>query len=66
MIELIVLYFLIVLLFASNFFLWVELKAMQRSTHQVQYVNLPNQEFEKMTTELKQTLTKDIFENNLN
>lgn len=36
---------------------------MQKSTHQVQYVNLPTQEFELMTDKLKEKLKEDPFDN---
>lgn len=40
----------------------VELKAMQKSTHSVQFVPADSG-FQKMTDELKENLTKDIFDN---
>jgi hypothetical protein len=39
-----------------------ELKAMQKSTHSVQFVPADSQ-FQKMTEEVKETLQKDIFDN---
>jgi len=39
-----------------------ELKAMQRSTHSVQFVPADSA-FQKMTTEVQESLNKDIFEN---
>lgn len=40
----------------------VELRAMQKSTHSIQYVPAePN--FQAMTDELKATLSKDLFDN---
>ena len=43
---------------------WVttEVKAMQKSTHSIQYVS-PDSTFQRMTDEVKDSLTKDIFEN---
>lgn len=43
---------------------WVttEVKAMQKSTHSIQYVPADSA-FQKMTDEVKQALGKDIFEN---
>jgi hypothetical protein len=39
----------------------IEVKAMQKSTHQVQY--LRTDDYERMTEELKESLTKDVFDN---
>jgi len=39
----------------------IELKAMQKSTHQVQYVR--SDEFEKLNEKLTEELTKDVFDN---
>ena len=39
-----------------------ELKAMQKSTHSIQYVPA-DAAFQKMTDEVRDSLTKDIFEN---
>lgn len=39
-----------------------ELKAMQKSTHSVQFVPAESH-FQKMTEEVKETLQKDIFDN---
>lgn len=44
------------------FWLATELKAMQKSTHSIQYVPVDNK-FQNITEELKQDLTKDLFEN---
>lgn len=43
---------------------WVttEVKGMQKSTHQVQFVPADSQ-FQKISDEVKETLQKDIFEN---
>lgn len=43
---------------------WVttELKAMQKSTHSIQYVPADSA-FQKVSEELRETMTKDIFEN---
>jgi hypothetical protein len=53
---------LLTLLGAWVFWLATELKAMQKSTHSIQYVPADNG-FQKMTDQLKQDLTKDLFEN---
>lgn len=60
---------LLILLLASNVGLfiavnklWIELKAMQKSTHQVTYVN-GGADYEKLTEELKDKLTKPDFDN---
>jgi len=39
-----------------------ELKAMQKSTHSIQYVPADST-FQKMTDDVRDSLTKDIFEN---
>jgi hypothetical protein len=41
----------------------VEIKAMQKSTHQVQYVNMHDAQFQAMTKELKEKLTNSEFGN---
>jgi hypothetical protein len=43
---------------------WVttEVKAMQKSTHSIQYVPADSA-FQKVSEELRETLNKDIFEN---
>lgn len=48
--------------FAMGLIAWVEIKAMQKSTHSIQYVPADGQ-FEKITAELNEKLNKDIFEN---
>jgi hypothetical protein len=53
----------IVALIVSNFKLWVELKAMQSSTHKVQLVNVPNNDFQKMTDELREKLKLTPYDN---
>jgi hypothetical protein len=40
----------------------VELRALQKSTHSIQYIPA-DQHFQKMTDEVKQSLSKDLFEN---
>lgn len=40
---------------------WVEVKALQKSTHSIQYVPA-NSEFEKVTKDLEAKLNKDLFE----
>jgi hypothetical protein len=56
-------FLLLIILSVSQFFLWVEVKAMGKSTHQVQYMNIPTQDFQKMTEELKEKLNKPYFDN---
>ena len=51
-----------VLCMVGLFWGMVELKAMQKSTHSVQFVPADSG-FQKMTDELKENLTKDIFDN---
>jgi hypothetical protein len=43
--------------------LLIEVKAMQRSTHKIQFVNPLAEEFEQMTEETKTRLTEDPFKN---
>lgn len=44
------------------FFGLVELRAMQKSTHSIQYVPV-DQGFQKVTEEVKTALGKDLFDN---
>lgn len=39
-----------------------EIKGMQKSTHSIQYVPA-DKEFQKVTDDIKENLTKDIFDN---
>ena len=41
--------------------IWTELKAMQKSTHSIQYV--PATDFETLNEKTKENLTKDLFDN---
>lgn len=41
----------------------IEVKAMQKSTHSVQFVPADNTGFERLTDSVKDSLNKDIFEN---
>lgn len=45
--------------------LWTEVKAMQKSTHQVQYIRTDPNEFEKMTEALKEQLAPDPLQDNV-
>jgi len=47
---------------AGLFWGLVELRAMQKSTHSIQYIPA-DQSFQKMTDEVKQSLSKDLFDN---
>lgn len=40
----------------------VELRAMQKSTHSIQYIPA-DQSFQKMTDAVKESLSKDLFDN---
>lgn len=40
---------------------WVEVKALQKSTHSIQYVPASDS-FEKVTKDLEEKLNKDLFE----
>ena len=47
--------------FAMALIAWIEVKALQKSTHSIQYVPAsPN--FEKVTKDLEDKLDKDLFE----
>lgn len=52
----------LVALGAWVFWLATELKAMQKSTHSIQYVPVDGK-FQTVTEEVKQAFTKDLFEN---
>lgn len=43
--------------------LFIEVKALKNSTHQVTYYNPETQKFEELTDALKDNLTKDPFDN---
>lgn len=47
---------------AGLFWGLIELRAMQKSTHSVQLIPA-DQAFQKMTDEVKQSLSKDLFDN---
>jgi len=47
--------------FAMALIAWIEVKAMQKSTHSIQYVPAGN-DFEKVTKDLEVKLNKDLFE----
>ena len=47
----------------SNAKLWIEFKALQSSTHKIQYVNMPDTGFQKLTDELKQKLRDTPYDN---
>jgi CHASE3 domain sensor protein len=50
-----------IIAFSMALISWIEVKAMQKSTHSIQYVPAtPN--FEKVTKDLEEKLDKDIFE----
>jgi uncharacterized protein YcgL (UPF0745 family) len=59
----IILFFIMmtVLSFVMSLFCWIEVKAMQKSTHSIQYVPA-NSDFEKVSKELEEKFNKDIFE----
>jgi len=59
-------YILIILLCTAIVKLWIEIRAMQNSTHQITYLDplsKKNQEFEKLTDEQKEKLTSKLFDN---
>jgi hypothetical protein len=47
--------------FAMGLIAWIEVKAMQKSTHSIQYVPAGT-DFEKVTKDLETKLNKDLFE----
>lgn len=47
--------------FAMALIAWIEVKAMQKSTHSIQYVPAGS-DFEKVTKDLEVKLNKDLFE----
>lgn len=47
--------------FAMGLIAWIEVKAMQKSTHSIQYVPAGT-DFEKVGKELEEKITKDMFE----
>jgi CHASE3 domain sensor protein len=49
------------LAFGMGLIAWIEVKALQKSTHSIQYVPA-GQDFEKVTRDLEAKLNKDIFE----
>lgn len=49
------------LAFAMAVIAWIEVKAMQKSTHSIQYIPAGT-DFEKVTKDLEEKLNKDIFE----
>lgn len=50
-----------IIAFAMALIAWIEVKAMAKSTHSIQYVPAtPN--FEKVTKDLEEKLDRDIFE----
>lgn len=51
------------LAFSIAVFALIEIKAMQRSTHKVQFYNPVNQEFTDLTDDEKKKLSKPLFDN---
>ena len=47
---------------AGVFWCLIEVKAMQKATHSVQFVPA-DQAFQRMTDDVKESLSKDLFEN---
>lgn len=47
---------------AATFWCLTEVKAMQKSTHSVQFIPA-EQSFQRVTEEVRETLSKDLFEN---
>lgn len=49
---------------AALFFLWVELKAMQKSTHSIQYIDpLSKDKLQEIGDKVRSKLHEDVFEN---
>jgi len=47
--------------FGMGLIAWIEVKALQKSTHSIQYVPAGDK-FESVTKDLEEKLTKDLFE----
>lgn len=43
--------------------IWVDYKALQKSTHKVQFLNVSEQQFQNFNDELKQKLSEDPYKN---
>ena len=43
--------------------LWIEVKGLKNSTHQVQFVNMPKGEFQNISEDLKAKLQEEPFGN---
>lgn len=53
-----------VLLMGVTIFLWIEVKAMQKSTHQISFIDPLKQQFSApMTDAEKEKLSESIFDN---
>lgn len=50
-----------ILAFGMSLIAWIEVKALQKSTHSIQYVPAST-DFEKVTKDLEEKLNKDMFE----
>jgi len=48
--------------FGMGLIAWIEVKALQKSTHSIQYVPAGDK-FESVTKDLEEKLTKDLFQN---
>lgn len=59
-------YGMIIVQWVAVWWLTTELKAMQKSTHKVQYVNIGTQEFQALTKEMQDKLQSDERYDNLN
>ena len=59
----IIMFFILISTLSIMMAMWTltEVKAMQKSTHSIQYVPA-NPEFEKVTKDLEEKMNKDIFE----
>lgn len=64
MIFLIALAYLLIIIEAIGLvYLFIEYRAMIKSTHKIQYVNLAGDGFQKMTDEMKKKLSEDPYDN---
>ena len=62
-IFLVLAYILILILLIYVINLWIEVKSMKQSTHQIIQLNPDKQQFEVLTEEAKALFNKDIFKN---
>lgn len=52
-----------VVLFVMTIFLWIEVRAMQKSTHQISFLNPLNQQFSAQSKEEAEKANSELFDN---